>query len=168
MKTTRSMGWILAFLVVPAAPGLLGAQARGPLRPGDEIRVSWYDGGWGTQVGAYSAVRSQTLDFVALDQSQLVGTSRERLYIIQTSSLRDVRRRIGTKPAAAPAMVAGSAAGFAAAFVIGALSSRDGGDAVNAGLSAGVLIGAPVGALVAWMSSRSRPIYEDVGIPGRR
>jgi hypothetical protein len=36
------------------------------------------------------------------------------------------------------------------------------------GLSTGVLVGAPVGALVAWAASRSRGIYEDVPFPDFR
>jgi hypothetical protein len=41
-------------------------------------------------------------------------------------------------------------------------------DRVDSGLSTGVLLGAPVGALVAWAASRSRGIYEDVPFPDLR
>ena len=34
---------------------------------------------------------------------------------------------------------------------------------IDRGITAGVLLGAPIGALVAWMNSRQRGIYESVG-----
>jgi hypothetical protein len=64
-------------------------------------------------------------------------------------------------------MVIGSAGGFATGFLAGVLTGGiEGGsasvDRVDAGVTTAVLIGAPLGALIAWAASRSRGIYEDV------
>ena len=61
------------------------------------------------------------------------------------------------------------AAGFAAGFAVGAIKAIadptvEGASAViDDGLVAGVLIGAPLGALAAYLNSRARGVYEDIG-----
>lgn len=154
--------------LILSVPTVASAQATAALSPGDRIRVRWDDGSWSPY--SLAPLRSATLDLVFLDETLLVGRRGERLVLINAQSIRSMQRRIGTRPASAPAMVIGSGAGFAAAFLAGAFkaavdpSVNDTGGVVNAGLSAGVLIGAPLGALVAWLNALSHPIYEDIGI----
>ena len=144
------------------APSALGTS--GALAPGDEVRVYWYDR-YAT-ASSFRHLRAQTFDLLRIEQGQLVGRRGERIHVIETGTVRSLQRRIGTRPASAPAMAAGSAGGFAAAFVVGTLVAASNADAVNVGLSAGVLVGAPLGAVVAWLASRSRGIYEEVHLPG--
>jgi len=159
----------LPFIAVLTALALTAthaqAQSGAHALSGEEVRVSWYDhlGSGGT----FPAARSMTLRLVSMDEGQLVGRSGDRLYVLDTRSIRRLQRRIGTKPASAPAMVAGSAGGFAAGFLIGTFGAdaSRGRSTVDAGLSMGVLVGAPLGAFIAWVSSRSRGIYEDVTVP---
>ena len=152
---------LLACLLAPAA-----AQAQSSaVRPGDEIRVSWWDPYASSY--AYNMPRTTTAEVVDFNGNALMIKRGKRIFTVQMSEVRNLQRRVGTKPASAPTMVVSSAAGFAAGFALGALTGGlEGGggdvDRVNAGLTTGVLIGAPVGALVAWISSRSRGIYEDV------
>ncbi len=116
------------------------------------------------------AIRTVRLELVGIEADRLLGRYRGQLMVIDRRSIRGMKRRIGTKPASAPAMVVGSAAGFAAGFLLGSLAHQadpygvNDRSAVDDGLVAGVLIGAPLGALAAWAVSRSRPIYEDVGL----
>ena len=63
------------------------------------------------------STRTVRVEFVSANPDQLVGRSRDRLLVIDSRSIRGVRRRTGTRPASAPAMVMGSAAGFAAVLV---------------------------------------------------
>ena len=168
MKTrTRYLTRSLWTALLVAAPGFAQGQSVAPLSPGDVLRVSW-------RARSATMLRDTrqitTLEFVRMDPSQLVGRRRGRLVVLDARAIRTVRRRIGTKPASAPAMVIGSGAGFAVGFLVGALSAttddRPGGrSAADAGLSTGVLLGAPLGAFVAWIASRSHGIYEDVPIP---
>ena len=91
-----------------------------------------------------------------------------QMFTVPTRSITTLERRIGTKPASAPAMVIGSGVGFAVGFVAGLLKSQidrtsADHDVIDSGLVAGIL-GAQIGALVAYINSRSRGIYEDVGL----
>jgi hypothetical protein len=105
-------------------------------------------------------------EVVRADDAQLIARQDGRLYVIEPGTVVRVRRRIGTRPATAPEMVAGSAIGFAAGLLMGAASATE--NRMDIGLSTGVLLGAPVGALAAWAASRSRGIYEDVPFPDLR
>jgi hypothetical protein len=116
----------------------------------------------------YQYRRTVDLEVQRIDGRYLFGWSHGAIVPIDLASIRSVKRQVGTKPPSAPAMVLGSAAGFAGGFLVGALahtgtpsSTRS---AVDDGLVAGVLIGAPLGAFVAWVTSRGRPIYEDVDL----
>lgn len=150
------------FLYVPA-PGV--AQSADPVAPGDRVRVRWsmHDGS-----PYYLPIpRSATMEVVSVDERRLIGTNGRQSYTIYRTAIQDVERRIGTKPASAPAVVIGSASGFAAGFLAGALKGaldptvNGTGSVSNQGLTVGVLIGAPLGALVAYVRSRSQGIYED-------
>jgi hypothetical protein len=160
-------------------PALIAAQAPSPdgasePKPGDRLAVSYVTDRLAPQVSDFSYRRTVHMEFIALDGGRLMGRDGDRLVAIDTVLIRSVRRRIGTKPASAPTMVLGSAVGFAAGFVVGAMAGArsrawsqdpDGGmSTMNRGLATGVLLGAPAGALVAWLTSRSRPIYEEVQI----
>jgi len=167
MKTSaRNVISSLAVAFLLWCPTQLSAQspfadvAQGP-RVGERLVVTL-----GPLV--YNHRRVVHVEFLMVDEGWLVGRDGDRYLAIDTASIRSVRRRIGTKPASAPAMALGSAVGFATGFVIGAVLQSTGEayagrqTASNRGLSTGVLIGAPIGALVAWAASRSRPIYETV------
>jgi hypothetical protein len=155
MKTlARALRWIL--LVSLLAPSVGAAQAA-PLVSGQTVLVSWRDRAF---IGTPHAYRRRELEIVRSDWRQLIGRRGGRTYLIDRSEITRLRRRIGTQPATAPEIVTGSAIGFGAAFLLGAISSPD--DRADMGLSRGVLVGAPLGALVAWVRSRSRGIYEDV------
>ena len=83
------------------------------------------------------------------------------------SSVQALERRIGTKPASAPAMVKGSALGFLAGFTAGVLKAKAdrtvaSDEVVDSGVVGGVLLGAPFGAFIAYLTSRRRGIYEKV------
>jgi len=114
----------------------------------------------------YRYRRTVELEVQRIDGRYLFGWSRGAIVPVDLASIRGVKRQVGTRPASAPAMAMGSAAGFAGGFLVGALahSARPSStrSAVDDGLVAGVLIGAPLGAFVAWLTSRGRPIYEDV------
>jgi hypothetical protein len=144
-----------------AASGLSAQPA--PLTPGETVVVTWRDP---AIIGASSPSSTRRVVVVGADPSGLIGRLGGRTYIIERSSVVRMRRRIGTRPATAPEMVAGSAIGFATGFLVGAMGATE--DRVDLGLSTGVLLGAPVGALVAWAASRSRGIYEDVPFPDIR
>jgi hypothetical protein len=150
-----------------AAATLLGAGALlaqpAPLTPGEMVIVTWRDA---AIIGVANPPSTRRVVVVDANDTRLIGRFGGRTYIIEPGTISRVRRRIGTRPATAPEMVAGSGIGFAAGFVVGVLGSND--DRVDTGLSTGVLLGAPVGALVAWAASRSRGIYEDVPFPAVR
>jgi hypothetical protein len=146
-------------LVSLLAPSVGSAQAR-PAVPGETLLVSWQDRAF---IGTPRAYRRQELQLVRANGLQLIGRRDGRTYLIERSAITRLRRRIGTRPATAPEIVTGSAIGFGAAFLLGAMSSP--GDRADIGLSRGVLVGAPLGALVAWVRSRSRGIYEDAILP---
>jgi hypothetical protein len=145
-----------------AATSGLSAQPT-PLTPGETVVVTWRDP---AVIGASNLSSTRQVIVVGADPSGLIGRFDGRTYIIERSSVVRMRRRIGTRPATAPEMVAGSALGFATGFLVGAMGATE--DRVDLGLSTGVLLGAPVGALVAWAASRSRGIYEDVPFPDVR
>ena len=113
-------------------------------------------------------LRQERLELVSVGDGHLMGRRGAGVLVVRATSIKRLERQIGTKPASAPAMAIGSAAGFAGGFVLGALfASADptvngSSDTMNFGLSSGVLIGAPLGAIVAWLASRARPIYQDV------
>ena len=178
MKTpARSLIPVLVVALVLCSPSTVQSQSASastirPPRVGEQLVVSYV----GNQLSPfpYGYRRTVQMEFLTVEGARLVGRVGDRLFLIDTAAIRTVRRQIGTKPASAPAMVAGSAAGFAAGFVIGAMArhrsrawSRDpdpGMSPVNRGLATGVLVGAPLGAVVAWVASRSRPIYEEVQV----
>jgi hypothetical protein len=164
MKTTL---WFACAIALVATFNLvvtsgLSAQAA-PLTPGETIVVTWRDR---ALIGATHLSSTRRVTVVGADSSGLIGRFDGRTYLIERSSVVRMRRRIGTRPATAPEMVAGSAIGFAAGFLVGAMGATE--DRVDLGLSTGVLLGAPVGALVAWAASRRRGIYEDVPFPDMR
>lgn len=145
-------------------PGVAHAQA-GPLAPGEQVRISWWDPYVSSL--AYMAPRMTTAEVVDLDGQALVLRRGNHIFRVPLGEVRSVQRRVGTRPASAPAMVAGSAGGFLAGFLLGSLTGGvEGGgadvDRIDAGITTGVLVGAPIGALVAWATSRSRGIFEDV------
>jgi hypothetical protein len=151
-------------LLLTASATDIHAQSR-PLQAGEEVRISW----WDPTVPAYAfdAPRVITAEVIDYNGDAVMLRRGDRVFTVPMSQTRSIKRRIGTKPASAPAMVGGSAAGFAAGCALGALTGGlEGGgadvDRVQSGLTMGVLIGAPLGAVVAWMASRSRGIYEDV------
>lgn len=157
-------------LLCPTTARAQSAVAEGNAGPrvGEQLVVTYVTDRLGPLVNNFR--RTIYIRFVMIDGGRLVGQDGDRYFSIDTASIRTVKRRIGTKPASAPAMALGSAAGFAAGFLVGAVSHstrpdvRGGQTAVNRGLSTGVLVGAPLGAFVAWVASRSRPIYEEVRI----
>ena len=167
---------ILLWCPSPASAQMASTFATPGPRVGERLSVTYLTNPSGPL--AYNYLRLVHVDFLSFDGGRLVGRVRGRPFAIGTASIRSVRRRIGTKPASAPAMVLGSAGGFAAGFLIGAVvysQDRSGASnpsgassATNRGLSTGVLVGAPLGALVAWVASRSRPIYEELQIGGVR
>lgn len=147
-------------------PARFAARAFSMPSPGDELSVTYDTDRNGALVRNYRATARGTLKGVS--DGYLILDTQSGTVVIQVSSIRTLRRRIGTRPASAPAMALGSAAGFAAGYLIGALSYRERASgtssASNNGLAVGVLLGAPAGALIAWLASRSRPIYEDLGL----
>ena len=147
------------------APAVAAEGQDGPLKPGEEVRISWWDPAVPTY--AFNAPRVVTAEVIDYNGDSLMLRRGDRVFTVTLAQTRSIKRRIGTRPASAPAMVGGSAAGFAAGFALGALTGGlEGGgadvDRVQSGLTTGVLIGAPLGALVAWLASRSQGIYEDV------
>src|SRR5688572_4472835 len=153
MKTITRVAAATLFTALQLAS--LGARPvsaqSAALTPGETVLISWHDP---TPVGTSYALGSQRFVVVRADDNQIIGRRNGRTYIMERRSIARVRRQIGRRPATAPEMVAGSAIGFATGFFLGAMSASD--DRTDAGLSTGVLLGAPAGALVAWISSRSR------------
>jgi hypothetical protein len=159
----KTLVYAASILLVPLLAPDLGTAQTAPVVPGETVLVSWRDRG---SMGAANAYRRRELVVVRSNALQLIGRDDGHIYLIERGTITSVRRRIGTRPATAPEIVAGSAIGFGAAFLLGAMSSP--GDRADMGLSSGVLVGAPLGALVAWVASRSRGIYEDVPLPDLR
>jgi hypothetical protein len=158
----------VAFLLTTPVPAIAQSSA---LSDGEEVRIRWripYDHSYGLPLQRFTVgkVVDQTSTHIMVER-------RGRFMTVPIASVSSVERRIGTKPATAPAMVMGSGIGFAAGFAAGAIlssldrSSQDG-DAVDKGLSTGVLLGAPLGALFVYAASRSRGIYEPVDMAGLR
>jgi hypothetical protein len=173
MNTRRRFRTLTLWAAVLAwCPSTAWAQTTSAFQEGDpdvgeQLIVTYVSDRFGPS--AQRTLRTVRIEFLAVEGSRLMGRIEGGHLAIDTESIRRLKRRVGTKPASAPAMAMGSAAGFAAGFLLGALSHSErldpgGQSAASRGLSAGVLLGAPLGALVAWVSSRSRPIYEDVGI----
>jgi hypothetical protein len=156
------LGLGLSSLASFPIPRAAVAQAA-PLAPGETVLISWRDP---AVVGALNPYHVRRITVLRTNDRQVVGRLDGRTRVIDGSTITRIRRRIGTRPATAPEMVAGSAIGFGAGFLIGAMGAST--DRVDGGLSTGVLLGAPAGALVAWVASRSRGIYEDVPLPGVR
>jgi hypothetical protein len=165
MKTrirTLQIGLIAITLMAPLSS--IEAQFHSAIAPGDEVRVSYYNPAMSLGYGGPSLVTGEVVD---VNESGLLLKRGKRFITVPASSLRSVELRVGTRPASAPAMVTGSALGFVAGFALGALT---GGfnhmdpnvDRVEAGLTTGVLVGAPAGAIVAWLTSRQRGIYDDI------
>lgn len=117
---------------------------------------------------AYRSRRTVELEVVMVNSDHILGRHRGSVMVIPLKTIRSLKRQVGVKPASAPAMAFGSAGGFLAGFLMGAISHSGSPtstrSAVDDGLTAGVLFGAPAGALVAWVASRSRPIYEDIDV----
>jgi len=134
--------------------------------PGEELKVAYDTNRNGSAISNYRGVVRGRLKMIS--DGYLVIESRNGTVVVAMSSVHGIQRRVGTKPASAPAMVVGSAAGFAAGFVIGSLAYQEDvsstSSASNHGLAVGVLLGAPAGAIIAWLTSRSRPIYEDLSL----
>lgn len=155
----------LLLTVILAAPISAAAQTA-PLQVGEKIRIRWTFGS--PYPYGLSTMRSVVAHVVDYDAGHVMLRRGHRMFTVPTGSITTLERRIGTKPASAPAMVIGSGVGFAVGFVAGLLKSQidrtsDGHDVIDSGLAAGIL-GAPIGALVAYINSRSRGIYEDVGL----
>lgn len=158
-------------LVIPSV-----AAAQSPTRystrsfampsAGDELRVTYDSNRNGALVHNFRGIVRGTLKMIS--DGYLIIETRNGTTVVAVSSVRRIQRRIGTKPASAPAMALGSAAGFAAGYLIGSLAYQEStsgtSSASNNGLAVGVLLGAPAGALVAWVASRSRPLYEDMAL----
>jgi hypothetical protein len=165
LSCTRSvllLGLALSSLLSSSTPAAVAAQVA-PLTPGETVLVSWHEP---VVTASSNPFRVRSVTVLRADDAQIVGRLDGRTYVIERRTIARIRRRIGTRPATAPEMVAGSAIGFGTGFLIGAMST--GTDRMDTGLSTGVLLGAPAGALVAWLASRSRGIYEDVPLPDVR
>jgi len=165
MKTrTRTLRIALFAIALTAPLSSIEAQYHPAVSPGDEVRVSYYNPAMAIGYGGPTLVTGEVVD---VNESGFLLRKGKRLFTVHASTVRSVELRVGTKPASAPAMVAGSAIGFVSGFALGALT---GGfnhmdpnvDRVEAGLTTGVLVGAPLGAFVAWLTSRERGIYEDI------
>lgn len=164
-RETIVMGMAIGWLALVGAPG--ATRAQGSVAVGDEVRATWSPRI--ATPGYLPLPRTEVMEVSGLQYPHLTGRTRGgELVVLDARRVQKLERRIGTKPASSPAMVAGSAAGFAAGFLIGAMSSpavssAHGQSAVDRGLVTGVLIGSPAGALIAFIASRSRGIYEEVG-----
>ena len=146
-------------------PGTAAAQAPA-IHPGDEVRVTWEDARYVAM--GIPGLRRTTAEVVNVNVDYIQLERGSRRITVPTWSVRAVEKRVGTKPASAPAMVAGSGIGFAGGFAIGMLTGAfdrtpGEGSRTSSGIATGILVGAPVGALIAYITSRSRGIYADVG-----
>ncbi len=159
-------GFALAFALCLCSLESGIAQARRaprPLESGETVRIAWRDG----TARPTHPIQVQQFDLVRVDANHVIVRRADRMTVIGRHSIESFRRRIGTRPATATEMAAGSGIGFGAAFLVGWMASSPSPteSRVDAGLSMGVLVGAPIGALVAWAASRSRGIYEDIPLP---
>lgn len=141
------------------------AAQNGPVQPGEEVRIRWeYGSAYGYLGGYWQTAVGEVVD---ANPTHIMLRRGERFFTVPLSSVVTLERRVGTKPASAPRMVVGSGLGFLGAMAFGILQGQADPtieSPVDYGLSMGVLVGAPVGALVAWATSRERGIYERVGL----
>jgi hypothetical protein len=141
------------------------AAQHGAIHAGDEVRVRWSFGSqYGYGLNTASVVTAEVVEYTQWNIQLRRGS---RVFTLPMSSVQALERRIGTKPASAPAMVKGSAIGFLAGFAAGVLTAKSNGavpsdEVVDSGVVGGVLLGAPVGAFIAYLTSRRRGIYEKV------
>lgn len=154
--------FIAALLLSPGA-----ASAQQPaVQPGDEVRVRWsYDG---TSSFAHTITQTAIAEVIDISPSHVMLRRAGRNFTVPLRTVRTLEKRVGTKPASAPRMVIGSGLGFLGGVAFGIATAQADPTIENAsdyGLSMGVLLGAPVGALIAWITSRERGIYERVGLP---
>lgn len=165
MKTrTRNVRTALLVIALAAAPSSVEGQHAPAFAVGDQVRVSYYNPRMPIGYGGPSLITGEVVD---VNESGFLVRRGARLVTVHASTVRSVELRVGTRPASAPAMVAGSAIGFVSGFAFGVLT---GGfnhidpdfDRVEAGLTTGVLVGAPAGAIIAWLTSRQRGIYEKI------
>jgi len=157
---------IASLLLTAPTPAIAQSSA---LSDGEEVRIRWraaydYSYGFSTQRLTVGTVVDQT-------RSHILVKQRGRFLTVPMASVTSLERRIGTKPATAPAMVKGSGIGFAAGFLAGFVASSldrtaESGDRVSSGITTGVLLGAPIGALFVYANSRSKGIYEPVEMAG--
>lgn len=155
-----------AFVVILLASAASDSRAQQPpLQPGEEVRIRWEYGAAHGFLGGYQ--QSAVAEVVDATASHLMLRRGQRFFTVPLTSVRTLERRVGTKPASAPRMVIGSGLGFLGAVAFGILRGEADStieSSTDYGLSMGVLVGAPVGALVAWATSRERGIYERVGV----
>lgn len=157
--------WCVAMAAALFALAPTPAQPQS-LQPGDEVRIRWsYDG---TSSFAHTMTQTAIAQVVDISPSHVVLRRSGRTFTVPMRTVRSVERRVGTKPASAPRMVIGSGLGFLGGVVFGLATAQADPtieDVSDYGLSMGVLVGAPVGALIAWATSRERGIYERLGVP---
>lgn len=155
-----------AFVVMLLALAVDDASAQdGPIQPGEEVRIRWEYGSAYGYAGGYQ--QSAIGEVVDATSTHLMLRRGQRFFTVPLGSVRTLERRVGTKPASAPRMVIGSGLGFLGAMAFGILRGEADptiDSSMDYGLSMGVLVGAPIGALVAWATSRERGIYERVGV----
>jgi hypothetical protein len=165
MKTrTRTIPNVLLAIALATTPSSVAGQSNAAFAVGDEVRVSYYNPHMPIGYGGPSLITGEVVD---VSESGLLLRKGARLVTVHASTVRAVELRVGTRPASAPAMVAGSGIGFVSGFAFGVLT---GGfnhidpdfDRVEAGLTTGVLVGAPAGAILAWLTSRQRGIYRKI------
>jgi hypothetical protein len=165
MKTlTRIVISRLLAALLLTTPVDAAAQVE-PLTMGEEVRIVWTQA-YPSSMG-FTAHRSVVGELIDQNASHILVRRGARFVTVPMSDITRVERRIGTKPASAPAMVIGSGVGFGAGFVAGILTrgnrSTTVDERINKGIATGVLLGAPMGALMAYIASRQRGIYEEIG-----
>lgn len=162
---------LLTALVSVTTPLKTAAQDQPTVESGDRIRVMWREG---VASPYHNYLRSEHLDLVLIDETRLVGRDGDRVRVIPLNQVAHLDKRVRTRPATAPEIVIGSAMGFAAAFTLGALKSivdpsvEGSSTIVNDGVRTGVLVGAPLGAVAAYLNAMARPLYEEIGIGAQR
>lgn len=143
------------------------AQSFRPLEPGEEVRIRW-DYGSGSTSFAHNYSQMAVAKVIDVSASHIMLRKGDRNFTVPFRSVRRLERRVGTRPASAPRMVIGSGLGFLGGVAFGILRAEADPTIESSsdfGLSMGVLLGAPVGALLAYLTSRERGIYERVGLP---
>lgn len=170
-STTRIIHWIAlrcATALIFALPTATSAQVA-TVAPGDRIRVRWMIGS--PYSSGLDATRVAAGELRGVANGMIILRRGSRDVALPLGSVTTIERRIGTRPASAPAMVKGSAIGFVAGFAAGLFRANldttvrpD--ERVDAGIVGGVLVGAPIGAFIAYLTSRSRGIYEKVPYRG--